>query len=325
MNSPTPVIDSHPCSVRSRVTRRAFLGGTVGVAAAAFIAACSGDDDESGSTSEAASVKPEEAKVGRVVALSTGHLDHCLAMGIVPVGLAVAVSDATDSRGIPQYIVDAFGDAYDLDSIEIVGQRMDPDLEKVASLQPDLILSNKRNAKDLNDKLEAIGPVVQTNGGSEWFKVDLGMVGDALGKREEADRLLADYEERARQWGEKRGTDDTIALVRSKGDRYKYFGTLALASIVAEDAGLTRPENQRFDDNASHDLSLENTDQLDADWLFYTFPGGSTELMDSGAWKSLRPVKEGKAFEVDVDPWFINASVVAANRVLDDMMKFMAD
>lgn len=309
--------------------RRAFLGGAVTLAMASFAAACASSDGGSGGDGgDAAASGAAQGTSGehpsRVVALSTGHLDHCLAMGVLPVGLAVAVSDATDSRGIPQYIRDVFDDDFDLDSIEIVGQRMDPDLEMVATLKPDLILSNKRNPQELNDQLASIGTVVQTNGGSEWFKTDLGIVGDALGYRDKADDLLRDYEARAQEWGEQRGTSDTISLTRAKGDQYMYFGTLALASIVAEDAGLTRPENQRFDDNASRPLAQENAGDLDADWLFYSFPGGTTDILDSDSWRRLPAVQDGHAFEVDVDPWFINASVVAADRVLADMKKFMA-
>lgn len=308
--------------------RRAFLGGTAALAAASFLAACSGDSTGgTGGSGTDTSGNPQASDgehPSRVVALSTGHLDHCLAMGVLPVGLAVAVSDATDSRGIPDYIRDVFDDQYDLDSIEIVGERMDPDMEKVASLNPDLILSNKRNPQELNDQLEAIGRVVQTNGGSEWFKTDLGIVGDALGYRDKADELLKDYEDRVAAWGRERGNDDTISLVRAKGDQYMYFGTLALASIVAEDAGLTRPANQQFDDNASRTLSEENAGDLDADWLFYSFPGGTNEIMQGDAWKRLPAVRNSHAFEVDVDPWFINASVIAADRVLADMKKFMS-
>ncbi|MDF0528383.1 iron-siderophore ABC transporter substrate-binding protein [Tsukamurella sp. 8F] len=299
-----------------KMTRRAMLGGAAGFGAATLLAACGAP------TSRSASSAADAPK--RVIALSTGHLDHCLALGIVPVGLAVAVSQATDSRGIPAYIQDAFGSRYDLDAITIVGERMTPDMEKVAALKPDLILSNKRNTKQLNNSLAQITKTVLTSGGSENFKSDLKVVADALRKGAQGDELLAGYERRAHDWGAARGSADTVSLVRGKGSEYLYFGTLALASIVAADAGLTRPLSQRFDDTAGHSLSFERTDLLDADWLFYAFPGDSSGITSKDVWKQLPTVRRGHAFEVDVDPWFINASVVAADRVLADMKKFMS-
>lgn len=299
---------------RRPISRRSLFLGAGGLGAAALLTAC-GDDD--------ASAKEAGDAPKRVVALSTGHLDYCLAMGTVPVGLAVAVPDATNSTGIPQFIKDAFGDKYDLDKIQIVGERMTPDPEKIAALKPDLILSNKRSTKALNEQMAKIAPTVQTNGGSESFKVDLKIVADALKQPQAGEKLLADYEGRAREWGRTRGDSDTISLVRARGDQYLYFGTLALASIVGADAGLTRPPFQQFSDAASRALSPEQVGMLDADWLFYSFPKASRDMTESALWKKLPVVERGHAFEVDVDPWFINASTVAADRILADMKKFM--
>lgn len=305
--------------------RRAFFGSAMGVGAM-VLSACS---SQSGEVSVAeASVQPK-----RVVALSTGHLDNCLALGIVPVGLAVARSEATGGTGIPNFLSEEFGDRFDLDGIEIVGERGSPDMEKVAALEPDLILSNDRSPKKLNDEFAQIATTVNTHGGSENFKDDLSIVGKALKKQDEADRLLADYQKRAEDWGASRsgaagsasgGGRESVSLARARGDEYLYFGSRALAGIVAEDAGLTRPKLQQFDDKPSRGLSLERINALDADWLFYAFPDGGGQLTDAQLWKKLPVVAKGHAFEVDVDPWFLNASVVAANRVLTDMKKFLA-
>lgn len=239
-------------------------------------------------------------------------------------GIAVAVGDATDSGGIPDFLKDEFGSDFDLEKIEIVGERMSPDLEKIAALEPDLILSNKRNETEAEAELSNIATVVKTNGGAENFKVDLGIVADALGQGAAGKKLLEDFEQRAREWGESRETKDSVSLVRSKGDQYLYFGKHSLASMVAEDSGLVRPKTQQFDDKPSRELSLEKVGVLDADWLFHAFPDGKASPTDSELWRELPVVKKGHAHAVDVDPWFLNASVVAANHVLDDMKRFIA-
>ncbi|WP_019203562.1 iron-siderophore ABC transporter substrate-binding protein [Tsukamurella sp. 1534] len=300
--------------VAPRVSRRSLFRGACGLGAAALLSSCDSSTPEE--------TRDDDAPK-RVVALSTGHLDYCLALGTVPVGLAVVAPDATNSTGIPRFIRDAFGDKYDLDAIQIVGERTSPSPEKIAALQPDLILTNKRNDKSLNDQLSRMATTVQTTGGSEAFKADLAIVADALKQPRAGEKLLADYENRAREWGRTRGDSATISLVRARGDQYLYFGELALASIVGTDAGLTRPPAQRFTDVASRPLSPEEVGMLDADWLFYSFPKASRSLTESALWQKLPVVERGHAFEVDVDPWFVNASTVAAERVLSDMQKFM--
>lgn len=299
------------------VTRRAFLGGTVGVAAVALLAACSGDEEDADDST--ASSTDSDAQTTRVVALNTGHLDHLLLLGIVPVGLAVAKSATGDPSGIPDYIYDRFGESFDLDAIEQVGLRAEPDVEKIATLEPDLILSNDRADEALLTQLRGITTVVTTNGGSELWKEDLGILADAVGKREEADDLLAAYEKNASDWADNRGNDAVVSLVRGRNDEYILTGPSSLSGSVVEDAGLTRPDGQRFSDTANHDLSVENTDQLDADYLFYSFDGGAESLTDSASWRNLEVVKDGNAYAVDMDAWFLNASLVAAQYILDDL------
>ena len=52
-------------------------------------------------------------------------------------------------------------------------------------------------------------------------------------------KLLEDFEERAREWGESRGTKDSVSLVRSKGDQYLYFGKhSAVNCTVLRDEGV---------------------------------------------------------------------------------------
>ena len=142
--------------MRRPLSRRSLLLGAGGLGAAAALSACGAD----GTSAQTGDDGPK-----RVVALSTGHLDHCLALGTVPVGLAVVAPEASNSTGIPQFIRDAFGDKYDLDAIRIVGERMTPDPEKIAALKPDLILSNKRADKSLNEQLAKMAPTVLTAGG----------------------------------------------------------------------------------------------------------------------------------------------------------------
>lgn len=317
MKFPTLSTRDQPSFRHRPVTRRAFLGGTVGVAAVALLAACSGDEEDADDST--ASSTDSDAQTTRVVALNTGHLDHLLLLGIVPVGLAVAKSANGDPSGIPDYIYDRFGESFDLDAIEQVGLRAEPDVEKIATLEPDLILSNDRADEALLTQLRGITTVVTTNGGSELWKEDLGILADAVGKREEADDLLAAYEKNASDWADNRGNDAVVSLVRGRNDEYILTGPSSLSGSVVEDAGLTRPDGQRFSDTANHDLSVENTDQLDADYLFYSFDGGAESLTDSASWRNLEVAKDGNAYAVDMDAWFLNASLVAAQYILDDL------
>ncbi|MEJ4099608.1 iron-siderophore ABC transporter substrate-binding protein [Corynebacterium mastitidis] len=304
---------------RSTLTRRGFLGASLLGAVGAALAACSTGEPEPGDD------PAQRAVPSRVVALNTGQLETLLALGIVPVGIATAASDATAAAGVPDFIQEEFGQSHNLEGITIVGERSDPSLEKIAALEPDLILANQRADSELLERLRALAPVVLSNGGSEKWKEDLGIVAEAVGQREAADRMLARYEEDAQAWAQQRGEGGTVSLVRSKGRQYVMHGEHSLAGIVARDAGFTRPESQTFTDQPNKEISPENFHELEADYLFYSFSGPAAEILDNPLWTGLDAVTQGRAHEVDGDPWFLNASIVSARRVLADMKQAVND
>lgn len=78
----------------------------------------------------------------------------------------------------------------------------------------------------------------------------------------------------------------------------------------------------------THMVSQEAIPQMDASHLFYTTwgdPKATTQsgMMGSPLWKNLAAVKAGRAFAVDDDFWMTGTGILAANRVLDDLEKYL--
>ncbi len=115
---------------------------------------------------------------------------------------------------------------------------------------------------------------------------------------------------------------DLISFVRVTADRTRIFGVASFTGFIAWDAGLQRPESQRFD-ATSQDLSPEELHLADADRIFYSVQGATTEAQAAESatvanplWQSLPAVREGRAVLVDDDPWYLNAGPTAARLVL---------
>ena len=123
----------------------------------------------------------------KVVIISTGQLDVALTLGTVPVG-----STAGDGAGlVPDYLAKAFPQHADaLGAMKNVGKRTAPSVEEVATLAPDLILMNNagKDAATLYASLSAIAPTVATQGTGTYWKQDLLLVADALGKPDTAQK-----------------------------------------------------------------------------------------------------------------------------------------
>lgn len=69
----------------------------------------------------------------------------------------------------------------------------------------------------------------------------------------------------------------TVSFLRLNGDRLRVFGVPSFTGSIAEDAGLPRPDSQRFDET-SQDICNEDLDRADGDWLFYGVQGDARKV-----------------------------------------------
>ncbi len=263
------------------------------------------------------------AAPSRVVVISTGQMDAVLTLGVVPIGS----TSPTGGAAVPEYLKKKFADkAKQLGRIADVGSRNEPNIEAVANLKPDLILVNAAG-KDL-DKLFAslskVAPTVVTQGTGVNWKPDMLLVADALGKTDEAKRWLDSYHADAAKLGDSVEGSPTVSFVRRTADRTRVFGVASFPGSIAEDAGLTRPESQRFPDT-SEDISAEQLQKADGDRIFYGVQGGKAEALTSlPLWPTLKGVADGHAVAVDDDPFYLNAGPTAARVVLDQLTTSLA-
>ncbi|MCK2199533.1 ABC transporter substrate-binding protein [Corynebacterium callunae] len=300
--------------MQKNISRRSFLGAMIGASALVVAACANSSKDSTASSSTTATTDTEQEQ--RVVALNTGQLDNLLNLGILPVGVAAA----KNADLIPQFLRERFGDKFDLDSIADCGLRAEPDVEAIAALNPTLICANSRAEETVLEKLRAIAPVVTGAGGGENWKEDLVTIAAAVNKEAEAKNLLAAYEAKAAEVAAAQpATPPTVSFLRTNDDAFQMYGLESMTGTVAADCGYGRPAAQQFTDKAGHDLSAELLAEADADWIFYGVQTGAPSPVDTALWPSLTAVQNNKAVEVDYDPWFVNASLVSAEIILEGL------
>ncbi|KUO18277.1 ABC transporter substrate-binding protein [Streptomyces dysideae] len=307
----------------------------------AVLAACGNDDsaaeaDTAKATNAASSDFPRTLKTvmgdveipsqpKRVVVLDTGELDDVTLFGIDPVG-AVAPHFKTEG-GFPTYLKGELEDTVD------VGPLLEPNLEKIASLKPDLILSSKVRHEKVYDKLSAIAPTVFTETTGGVWKENLKVHAEALGLEKEAAAKLTAYETQAKALGEAikkkdGGTMPTASVVRFVAGPTRLYQTNSYSGVVLNDIGLERPKSQISDDPevTMKDVSPEEIDQADADLIFVTSADAEDktqkkQVTSNPVWKDLPAVQDGKVFEVADETWMSGIGVQAAEEMLKDVAK----
>jgi iron complex transport system substrate-binding protein len=264
---------SVPMRTRTRTLVTAFLA----LAMTSTLAACSGSD---GATADDSAERTVEHAMGttdvpgdpqRVVVLDTVLLDATMALDVTPVGTAMIAN----SESLPDYLGD------EVSEISSVGPILEPDLEQIAELEPDLILSAKTRHEDLYDSLIDIAPTVFTETSGEGWRDSVSTVGEALNRATEAETLLEDYDSKVAEVREAIGVEgESAQVVRPReAGAFRLYGPDTFTGDVLTDLGFSIPE-QDWDDSGIIELSAENADQAAADWLFLSDDTSNPELSE---------------------------------------------
>lgn len=303
---------------RVRATLCALVG-TLAVVATA----CGGGPDgpQSGATrpvqhAMGTAQVPVEPK--RVVVLDTGELDSVMALGVTPVGTVRA-----DAATGPQSYLGPQAAA-----IEQVGTIQEPNLEAIAALQPDLILSNSVRHEDVFEQLRAIAPTVFAESVGESWQQNFLLVGEALNKRAQAERMLADFRTKADAVGAAFGDPGQVevSMVRFMADGIRLYGEGSFIGTVLAEVGLARPPIARTDETFVK-IGREQLSQADGDLLFYAGYGEDgraqqAELAAGPLWQRLGAVTSGSAHPVSDDLWYLGIGPIAADKVLDELRRY---
>ncbi len=304
----------------------AVTGALVG---AVVLAGCGGTQPEAeGGTGGAEGTRTVRHAMGetevtgspeRVVVLDTGELDATLALGVTPVGATrTEVSDE-----LPGFVAEAGVDPAD---IADVGTIAEPDLEAIAALEPDLVLSNSVRHAEVYEQLSGIAPTVFAEAIGESWQDNLLLAGEALGRAEEAQALLDGYTARARQVGElyRDPAATEVSVVRFlDGTLIRLYGEGSFIGSVLADVGFARPEVQRTQETFV-EVSPEQVTAADGDLLFHAAYGedgaaAAGQVTAGPLWQSIPAVAEGRAAAVDDDRWFLALGPLGAGLVLDDL------
>ena len=251
----------------------------------------------------------------RVVTLSEPTTDNALALGITPVG---AVSGRGQS-GVAAYLADRAGD------VPILGSVGTPNLEAVGAAHPDLILvdgtSVKSDDTDTLNALKQIAPVFYTaHSGDDWRET-FTRTADALGVTDEASTKLADFDAHVAAVSPRLNDggylDQTYSVVRWQGDSAGLILKELPAGQALSALGMKRPANQdRNGEGHSEPVSLENIDQIDADWIFFGTLGKSSVNNPSAGGATGVEASEAALAEARASVGFDSLAAVRAGHVI---------
>lgn len=253
----------------------------------------------------------------KVATLFQGATDAALALGVKPVGAV----EAWIEKPWYNYIRDKMEGAANL------GSESQPDLEQLIALKPDVIIASKTRHEKIYEQLSAIAPTVMAEEVYIW-KDSLSLTAEALNKKDEEAKFLADWSAKVAEFKEKMGDKLKLeaGIVDFRVDHARIVFT-GFSALVLDELGIARPAGQQGEDWGVQLASKENIPQMDADLIFdqtsTSRDDGRLDLRKEWTghplWHNLRAVKNNRVFEVDTAVWNNGSGPLAALEMLEDL------
>lgn len=237
------------------------------------------------------------AKPKRIVSLF--HLGELMALGVKPVGSTTFVLDNPLLK--------------DIEDVEDVG--VPPSVEKILSLEPDLIVTTAPFAEVVEggyDALSKIAPTIVVEQHNDPVK-DVAMFGDILGKQEEARRWSEDFLAKTAKSKEAIrpyvGADETFTILNVRANTFFVYGDTNMGgNIIYKYLGLKPAPKVATDviNGETWDISAEVIPDYIGDRLFLTITdGGEEKLKDVNKLIQHSPAGQaGRIYTIDFKTYF---------------------
>ncbi|MBT2652957.1 MULTISPECIES: iron-hydroxamate ABC transporter substrate-binding protein [Oceanobacillus] len=302
------------------------------IAIVLLLAACGSDDNndatdnDSDSNTEENTEQTVDSEMGEVTIpanpekiLAPYHEDTLLALGITP------TAKWAIGESVQNYLEE------DLQDVETIEWTMP--LEQVLSYEPDLIiLENSFDSYEgTYEDYSAIAPtyVMSQEETSDW-QVQLTRFGELLGKEDEAEQAIADYEtkvEEANTELEDILEDESVAFMWVVGGQYFLFEeNRHAANMVYSELGVEVPQlvKDLGETEATWDpISLEKLSELDADHvviLGLEDDEGIETLNNSNVWQNTKAVQNDQVYHIEDQSNWTNSGIKAYEQTIDELI-----
>ncbi|WP_413381730.1 ABC transporter substrate-binding protein [Alkalihalobacillus sp. 1P02AB] len=197
---------------------------------------------------------------------------------------------------------------------EPIGEKTEPDLEKILELNPDIILASTKFPPEVVENLEKMAPTVKISHIATDWKDNLNFLATITGQQEQAETAIHDYEAQLEQSKENiqavtEGKNVLSIRVRS-GNLYVYPESVFLNPILYDDLELEVPAVVQAA-QAQELISIEQLAEINPDFLFIQYADAENadvtndvveELKNNPILQNVPALKENQTFVNIIDP-----------------------
>lgn len=118
--------------------------------------------------------------------------------------------------------------------VTVVGDELQPNIELIASLKPDLIIGNKIRQEKIYEQLKEIAPTVFSADLVGDWKINFKLYSEALNKKEEGEKVMAAFDKRVEDVKAKLGSkaDTKVSVVRFSANQVRIYQKQTFSGVL---------------------------------------------------------------------------------------------
>lgn len=241
----------------------------------------------------------------KVVVFDYGILDTFDKLGLDVAGVA-------KSSTIPSYL-----DQYNDDAYENVGSLKEPDFEKLANIEPDLIIISGRQST-VYDQLSDIAPTiylgVDTTRYMDSFKENMSIIGEIFDKTEEIDEELANIEDGiADLQNSAKENGESALIILANDDKISAYGPNSRFGIIHDVFGIPAVDDNIEASTHGMNVTFEYVVEQDPDMLYVIDRGAvvngessAKQIVENELVEGTKAYQNDHIFYLDPEFWYLS-------------------
>lgn len=241
------------------------------------------------------------SKVDKIATASQESMEDAAILDVKP---AAAI---TIGGEIPDYL------DMDLEGIEPIGEKKEPNYETLLKVKPDVIMWTTKSPADVTEQLEKVAPTFPYSHFSSDWDDNLRLMAELTDKEKEAEEIIDQYNNDVGELKDKLASkmqdDEQVIMVRIReGNVFLYSEDVYFNPVLYDELGLTIPDEVKAVEGQEM-ITLEKLAEMDPDYLFVQFsenenaddPQALEKLENDPIWQSLQASKDDHVFVNAVD------------------------
>ncbi len=254
----------------------------------------------------------------KVVVFDFGSLDTLDKLGI-------------DVSAVPQQNIPSYLEKYESDDYENVGGLKEPDFEKLAEINPDLIIISGRQA-DLYDQLSELAPTiylgVDTSDYMASFEKNVGIIGEIFNKEKEVQAELDAIKDKILETAKKAEDENKSGLIiLANDDKISAYGPGSRFGLIHDVLGVTAIDENIETSTHGMNVSFEYVTEKDPDLLYVIDRGAVVEgessaevIVENKLMEKTKAYQNDNIIYLDPEYWYLSGGgLESVTKMIDEI------